>query len=252
MLADQESRGVGGVYRFSATSLRRAFDLGWSAAEVEDWLERHSTTGLPQALRYLVGDAERRHGSIRVGPAGCYVRIADQTQVAALLAHPAASRLGLRSVGPEVLVAAVDEQELLLLLRELGHSPAVENAAGELIATPPSRRAESLVAEPAKAAAPAAEVAEALLTRGRRHRVNGKPVVSAETESTVEQLRSATRAAAPVRVVYVNADGSRAERELAPLDLTDGAVRAIDRDSAQIVTIPLARIASVIPTTPRP
>jgi hypothetical protein len=252
MLADQESRGVGGVYRFSATSLRRAFDLGWSAAEVEVWLERHSTTGVPQALRYLVGDAERRHGSIRVGPAGCYVRIADQTQVAALLAHPAASRLGLRSVGPEVLVAAVDEQELLLLLRELGHSPAVENAAGELIATPPSRRAESLVAEPAKAAAPAAEVAEALLTRGRRHRVNGKPVVSAETESTVEQLRSATRAAAPVRVVYVNADGSRAERELAPLDLTDGAVRAIDRDSAQIVTIPLARIASVIPTTPRP
>jgi len=108
------------------------------------------------------------------------------------------------------------------------------------------------VAEPAKAAAPAAEVAEALLTRGRRHRVNGKPVVSAETESTVEQLRSATRAAAPIRVVYVNADGSRAERELALLDLTDGAVRAIDRDSAQIVTIPLARIASVIPTTPRP
>jgi hypothetical protein len=53
-------------------------------------------------------------------------------------------------------------------------------------------------------------------------------------------------------VVYVNADGSRADRELAPLDLTDGAVRAIDRDSAQIVTIPLARIASVIPTTPRP
>jgi hypothetical protein len=252
MLADQESRGVGGVYRFSATSLRRAFDLGWSAAEVEDWLERHSTTGVPQALRYLVGDAERRHGSIRVGPAGCYVRVADQTQVAALLAHPAASRLGLRSVGPGVLVAAVDEQELLLLVRELGHTPAVENAAGELIATPPSRRAAALVAEPAKAAAPVAEVAEALLKRERRHRVNGKPVVSATTQNTVEQLRSATRTAAPVRVVYVNADGSRAERELAPLDLTGGAVRAIDRDSAQIVTIPLARIASVVPTTPRP
>src|SRR5688572_19636435 len=252
MLADQESRGVGGVYRFSAKSLRRAFDLGWSAAEVEVWLERHSTTAVPQALRYLVGDAERRHGSVRVGPAGCYVRVRDRARVAALLAHPAASRLGLRSVGPEVLVAAVDEQELLLLLRELGHTPAVENAAGELIASPPSRRAESLVAEPAKAAAPAAEVAEALLTRERRRRVNGKPVVSAETESTVEQLRSATRAAAPVRVVYVNSDGSRAERELAPLDLTDGAVRAVDRDSAQIVTIPLARIASVIPTTRDP
>jgi hypothetical protein len=55
----------------------------------------------------------------------------------------------------------------------------------------------------------------------------------------------------PVRVIYVNADGSRAERELAPLDLTAGAVRAVDRDSAQIVTIPLARIASVMPASSR-
>ena len=80
MLADQESRGVGGVYRFSTTSLGRAFDLGWSAAEVRLWLERHSTTDVPQALLYLVGDAARRHGSIRVGPAGCYVRVADEAQ----------------------------------------------------------------------------------------------------------------------------------------------------------------------------
>ena len=141
MLADQESRGVGGVYRFSTTSLGRAFDLGWSAAEVRLWLERHSTTDVPQALLYLVGDAARRHGSIRVGPAGCYVRVADEAQAAALLAHPTASDLGLRSVAPGVLVAAVDEHELVPLLRELGHSPAVENAAGELILARPSRRA---------------------------------------------------------------------------------------------------------------
>ena len=30
-LADQESRGAAGVFRFSPTSLRRAYDLGWSA-----------------------------------------------------------------------------------------------------------------------------------------------------------------------------------------------------------------------------
>ena len=250
MLADQESRGVGGVYRFSATSLRRAFDLGWSAADVGLWLERHATTDVPQALRYLVGDVARRHGSIRVGSAGCYVRVADEAQAAALLAHPAASGLGLRSVGPGVLVAAVDEQELVPLLRELGHNPAVENSAGEVIVTPPSRRAP---AQPGKAVASTAEVAAALLERERRHRVDGQAGAgAATTESPVEQLRSATEAGVPVRVVYVNADGSRGERHLAPLDLTAGAVRAVDRDSAQIVTIPLARIASVIPATSRP
>lgn len=169
-LADQESRGGAGVYRFSATSLRRAFDRGWSAAEVQQWLERHSTTGVPQPLLYLIDDVGRRHGSIRVGPAGCYVRIADQAQAAALLAHPAAASLGLRAVGPGVLVAAVDEQEIVPLLQELGHSPAVENSAGELVVTPAARRAPGYLAEP-RTMAPPGQVADALLAHERRHRV---------------------------------------------------------------------------------
>jgi hypothetical protein len=207
---------------------------------------------VPQPLRYLVGDVARRHGSIRVGPAGCYVRLADQAHAAALLAHPAASELGLRAVAPGVLVAAVDEDELVQLLRELGHTPAVENSAGDVVVTQPSRRATPQLAEPDRAVASAAEVAAALLARDRVQRVNGRPATTTTTEGTVEQLRSATRAAMPVRVVYVNADGSRTERELAPLDLTAGAVRAVDRHSAQIVTIPLARIASVVPSFLRP
>jgi Helicase conserved C-terminal domain len=171
MLADQESRGGAGVYRFSATSLRRAFDQGWSAAEVQQWLERHSTTGVPQPLVYLIDDVGRRHGSIRVGPAGCYIRMADQAQAAALLAHPAAASLGLRTVGPGVLVAAVDEQEIVPLLQELGHSPAVENSAGELVVTPPARRAPRQLRGPMTIAT-AGQVAEALLAHERLHRVS--------------------------------------------------------------------------------
>src|SRR4029450_14025788 len=102
--------------------------------------KRRTTPGRPQPLRYLVGDVGRRHGSIRVGPAGSYVRMADQAQAAALLAHPAAADLGLRAVAPEVLVAAVDEEELVPLLRELGHNPAVENGAGEVVMMRPARR----------------------------------------------------------------------------------------------------------------
>jgi len=171
MLADQESRGGAGVYRFSATSLRRAFNQGWSTAEVQQWLERHSTTGVPQPLRYLIEDAGRHHGSIRVGPVGCYVRMADQAQAAALLAHPVAAGLGLRAVAPGVLVAAVDEQEILPLLRELGHSPAVENSAGELIVSPPARRAPKHLVAATTVASPG-QVAEALLAHERSHRVS--------------------------------------------------------------------------------
>jgi hypothetical protein len=247
MLADQESRGGGGVYRFSASSLQRAFDLGWSETDIQLWLEKHSTTDVPQALRYLVGDVARRHGSIRVGPAGCYVQLADQAQVAALLAHPAARELGLRAVAPGVLVAAVDEEELVPLLRDLGHSPAVENGAGEVILPPPARRATPQSARQGKAVGSAAEVAAALLAR--ESRFNGEAAAGAAMEGTIEQLRSATHSAMPVRVIYLTANGSRMERELAPLDLTAGAIRGVDRDSAQIVTIPLARIASVVPSS---
>ena len=174
LLADQESRGGAGVYRFSPVSLRRAFDQGWSAAEVQSWLQRHSTTGLPQALDYLIDDVARRHDSIRIGPAVCYVRISDPAQAAALLAHPSASGLGLRAVAPNVLIAAVDECELLPLLQELGHSPVVENGAGEVLLTPPTRRAGKQLTE-SRPLLSAAEVAEALLTRGAGHPVALQP-----------------------------------------------------------------------------
>jgi Helicase conserved C-terminal domain len=170
LLAEQESRGGAGVYRFSSASLRRAFDQGWSVGDVQSWLEKHSTTGVPQALGYLVDDIARRHASIRIGPALCYLRISDPAQMAALLAHPAAPQLGLRAVAPTVLIAAVDEDELLPLLRELGHNPSVENSAGEVIVTPPNRRSGRQLTE-SKPVRSAAEVADALLTREGRQPV---------------------------------------------------------------------------------
>ena len=67
------------------------------------------------------------------------------------------------------------------------------------------------------------------------------------TDVTLDRLRSATQQAQAVRVGYVTADGRAVERELAPLDLAAGSVRAVDRASAQVVTIPLARISAVSP-----
>ena len=141
LLADQESRGAAGVFRFSAGSLRRAYDRGWSAADVHRWLTRHSATGVPQPLAYLVDDSARRHGSIRVGPAASVLRVDHEAQTAALLNHPRAAELGLRQVAPTVLVAAVEEPELVALLRDVGHAPVVEDAAGRALRPPDRLRA---------------------------------------------------------------------------------------------------------------
>ena len=251
LLADQESRGGGGVFRFSAASMRRAFDAGWSAEDVHRWLAEHSSTGVPQPLQYLVDDVQRRHGSIRVGPAGSYLRVADEAQAALLLSHPAAAGFGLRQIAPGVLIAAVEESELVGLLHELGQTPAVEDASGTIVSAPAAQRVSRQRPASGSAVRPAAEIAAALLAAERAHPV-AEPFTGSITEDTLDQLRLATRDALAVRVVYVSADGSPTERDLAPLDLEAGTVRAVDRASAQVITIPLARISSVIPAPSGP
>ena len=92
LLATQESRGAGGVYRFSADSVRRALDAGWTADEALSWLREHATTTVPQPLEYLIGDVARRHGAVRVGPALSFVTSEDDTQLNAILRHPPGGR----------------------------------------------------------------------------------------------------------------------------------------------------------------
>ena len=245
LLAEQESRGGGGVYRFSDASLRRAFDVGWSAAEVHGWLAEHSVTPVPQPLAYLVDDVARRHGSIRVGSALAYLRTDDTSEAAALLSHPGAPGLGLRTIAPGVLVAAVEPAELVAFLHGLGQTPAVEDEGGRTMTPPPGQRAPRPTGnEPLPTASPE-EIAAALLAAERNHPRRRVEAGADSTEQTLERLRAATQQAFAVWVSWVAADGSATERELAPLDLTGGAVRAVDRLSAQVVTIPLARISSV-------
>ena len=247
LLAEQESRGGGGVYRFSDSSLRKAFDVGWSAAEVHAWLGEHSATPVPQPLAYLVDDVARRHGSIRVGSALSYLRTDDATEAASLLGHPGAASLGLRAVAPGVLVAGVEPAELVAFLHGLGQTPAVEDEGGRTMTPPPGQRAPRPAGQEAPPAVRPEEVAAAVLAAERNHPRRQAEEAADSTEQTLERLRVATQQAAPVWVAWVAADGSATERELAPLDLTGGAVRAVDRANAQVVTIPLARISRVRP-----
>ena len=114
---------------------------------------------------------------------------------------------------------------------------------------PPDRLRATAPAPPAPVSNAAAtdRLAAALKEADRAAPRNEEQLGGLATEVTLDRLRSATRQAQPVRVGYVTADGRAVERELSPLDLAAGAVRGVDRESAQVVTIPLARISAVIP-----
>jgi len=127
-LADREAAGSG-TWRISDASLRRAFDEGGTADEVLEFLRRHSSTPLPQALEYLVADVARRHGRLRVGGTTTYLR-GDPAMVAGAVRSAAGRRLGLRELAPGVAVTGRSQRELLAALRKAGEAPLAEEPDG--------------------------------------------------------------------------------------------------------------------------
>ena len=245
LLADQESRGGGGVYRFSGRTLRRALDAGWSVDRMRNWLQQHSSTRLPQPLSYLIDDVARHHGSVRVGRAETYIGVDDPVKLAALLADPGAASLGLRQIGNDAIVAQAQFDEVLRFLERLGHHPALDSAseAGTEQPAPRAPTPERVRREPS-----AAEVA-AIVLAGESTSTSSGPSGDEDVEAgagstaeTLDRLDAAVRRARPISLRIVTADGEPVERRISPLDLSGGQIRGVDLSSARVVTIPLARV----------
>ncbi|MEV6565226.1 helicase-associated domain-containing protein [Streptomyces kronopolitis] len=129
--ADRESEGHAVTWRFTPHSVRRALDSGHTAATLLEGLTRASATGtLPQPLAYLVRDAARAHGRMRVVPAACCIRSDDEALLKELAAHRALRPLGLREIAPTVLVSARPPAATLEALRAAGYAPALESDTG--------------------------------------------------------------------------------------------------------------------------
>ena len=240
LLADQESRGAGAVFRFSAGSVRRAFDAGWSHEEVTQWLTEHSATPIPQPLEYLVADTARRHGAIRVGTAWCYVRTEDEAQSSAVLAHPAARALGLRMIAPGVLVASAEPEQVVAVLHEMGLHPAAEDESGRTVPAPePVRAPAPRHPDPTPAPDPAGVVAA--LRAGERRRAE----LVANTDDIVRTVRGAHDSGAALRVDYVRDDGTRSSTTAVPVAFASGTVRLAGAEGNW--TIPLSRIVATGP-----
>ncbi|MFH8343220.1 helicase-associated domain-containing protein [Streptomyces sp. NPDC018045] len=129
--ADRESEGHAVTWRFTPASVRRALDTGRGAADLLAALAEVSAAGpLPQPLTYLVQDAARAHGRMRVLPTACCIRSDDEALIRELAAHRALQTLGLRTIAPTVLVSARPPAETLEVLRGAGYAPALESETG--------------------------------------------------------------------------------------------------------------------------
>ena len=131
-LADRRPDAATPIFSFTEASIRRGFDKGWTAETITTFLERHALSGIPQPLRYLVTDVERRYGSIRVTGASSVLVTDDEALAVEVATTRRAARLGLRLVAPTVLIGPVSPHQLLDELRAEGFFPVLDGDIARL------------------------------------------------------------------------------------------------------------------------
>ena len=258
--------------RVTAASVRAALDVGYSAADLHGLFQRRSRTPIPQALTYLIDDAARKHGGLRAGSAGGYLRSDDEALIAEVLADRRLSGLRLHRLAPTVLVSPNPVSRLLGALREAGFAPVAEDAGGAAVLSRPKvRRAPSRTpmtvrlpdqAGPPRLAGPRlAGVVEQIrkgdiATRAARRApvsvraANGQgapgltPVQAHGQAMAV--LQQAVRDKARVWVGYVDSHGATLSRLVRPVSISAGYLRAEDDRTETLHTFALHRITAAV------
>ena len=252
LVADVESRGGATVYRFAASSVRRAFDAGWSATEVHDFVSSTSRTPVPQSLTYLVDDVSRRFGTLRAGHAEAFLRSDDETALTELMHATGADELRLRRIAPTVVISDMPLGTLLPRIRDLGLAPVVEAVDGTVRVARPdvfrarSRRRRTPAESGVRSVARTAAVVTAIRSGDRSSAARPMRGTSASSPADViAMLRQAAESHEQLRIGYVGNDGTVAERLVSPERVEGGRVTAYDERSDSSRTFAIHRITAV-------
>lgn len=258
-VAEVESAGSATVYRVTETSVRRALDVGSSAAELHELFRGRSRTPVPQALTYLIDDVARRHGRLRGGVAGSFLRCDDPALVAEVAAHPVAATMQLRRLAPTVLVSPLPLTELLDELRAAGFAPVAEGPDGRIIdLRPTGRRVNAparLARRPVVPRAPSEEqLAEMVRTMRAGDQASGirrgrtvslaSGSGAADTAATLALLREAIDQQRHVWIGFVDSRGTASQRVVDPFRVGGGVLEGRDVTVGAVRQYPLHRITS--------
>jgi Helicase conserved C-terminal domain len=262
LLTDAESASV---FRVTPESVRRALDAGFSAADVHAVFAQRSRTAVPQALTYLIDDVARRHGGLRAGAAGSYLRGDDEALLTQILADRRLDALRLRRLAPTVLVSHAPMNRLLTDLRDAGYLPVPEDRFGAMVLTRPSERRAAArqtrpmprpdplaqpQLNPARAAGLVDQIrhGDAAARAARRAPVTVRSPNGAQAHlDAILVLQRAVRDKSQVWVGYVDAHGTPASRLMRPVSIAAGYLRAEDDRTEMLHTLALHRITAAQP-----
>ncbi|QRP46756.1 helicase-associated domain-containing protein [Amycolatopsis sp. FDAARGOS 1241] len=253
-VAGIESAGHATVYRITEETVRRALDTGRTADELHALFRDKSATPVPQGLTYLIDDVARRHGRLRGGAAGSFLRCDDEALLAEVLASPIAAEFDLRLIAPTVLISSYSLGEVLEALRGAGFAPAAEGPDGRVVDLRPSgrrlpARVRAARARPGEQAVLTDEQAARIVSnlragdsasaRRRGAAVRAPSGGGADTTATLELLSRATLEHREVWIGFVDSRGTASQRVVRPIRVGGGVLVGTDHER-----YPLHRITS--------
>lgn len=121
---------------------------------------------MPQPLEYLITDAARRHGHVRVRQTRSCV-VAGEAMATEILNTRSLAKLKLARLAPTVLSSPAEPGRVLELLRAAGMSPAAEDSSGSIVVEHRKERraeADAIAEVRPRTRLAAAELAERLAT----------------------------------------------------------------------------------------
>ncbi|WP_308799076.1 helicase-associated domain-containing protein [Agromyces silvae] len=242
--ADLEARDLAATYRVSAASVNRALAAGESAESLLAFLESISLTGVPQPLDYLVHEAARRFGSVRVtaasetdAPARASIRSDDAQLITTLEVDQALTPVALRRVGEHRLLSRFAPDVVFWALSDARYPVAAEDADGRIVRL--QRHHLAATPAPVEKSDPVDELLDRVLEHG-----DGP---ATEQAWLARQLEAAARAKETLTVTVHMPGGQTADYLLAPASVANGRLRARDRKADIERTLPLSAIAAVGP-----
>ncbi|MGH8959948.1 MAG: helicase-associated domain-containing protein [Jatrophihabitantaceae bacterium] len=258
LVADLESTGGASVYRITEATVRRALDAGRSGADLHAFVAERSRTPAPQALTYLIDDSSKRHGALRTGVAGAYLRCDDEALLTRVLTDREVGTLQLRRLAGTVAVSAAPVARMLDVLREAGYAPAAEAPDGEVIAIGPDavRAPSRPSARPSRSrvATSTGQLAElvrriragdTLTAISTRVRPLTQQIPGVTSAATMGVLRDAIRAGRQVLLNCAEPDGTATRHTIVPISMAGGYVRGHEPASQRLQSFPLHRLIAV-------
>lgn len=133
-IAELESDAGAQIWRITPAKVGEALADGRTRDELVGFLTDTSTVPPPSNVLVTIDDVAARHGRLRAGVVGCYLRCDD---AAALAGAAAVSAAKLRVIAPTVAVSPLGRDVMIRALRARGVIAAAEDADGVLL--PPRR-----------------------------------------------------------------------------------------------------------------